>query len=1180
MDVPSTSKKRKSDEIIQNAFDKKPKLDLDIAINLATAMHNTEKFVEEEKKTMKSRIDLDLAIENYKKKKAEAKRLVEEAKRAKQLELERVKEQKKIDDFKKLHLSSNYINKKYWKNAITGIFENINRRRVDVYFDETKLDNMFKVTMHFIHPEIEIDSSQFVQHIVRLFEGRSDIAAVLNFTYVDSSGAEITRRRTARDMDNFIDFWEEHEQGLLYDGETESGISWSFVTKISMLFVKTVKMSGASAAINVFKNTVKIYTKYECCSMVLGIMKLHDKKHPNCKETNLGKCISKINNTNSQKVSLKMLKKEQCYEKITNMNEVIERMDNPLTIYKFDKDYNFVNKSVLNVRGLTNTLNAYCLAQVDLNHIELISNSATFSKNNLHIHSRQKSCKICKAHMRKGNKFDVCKSCTMTDNLNIGLELKDKSIRSQNPGSIDKWQKDINNTRERIIGVIDIETIKDGFCRTQMVTIAWAVIDLLNHKVLKAKSFNIQNTEDATNAIDELNVTCRGIKNRLCHKEYKGVKPVRPDKCESCKVKVGDKIVDEDFHLSSRLVYHHNHWTGEGIGWYCYKCNRRELKTYNTCVYSFNGKNFDNTLLASLAVDNENFRPQSSVISGAKYRTLQYGFLAFKDIMEMMNPCTLDQAASKVECREIANSIITVNNKWNMKATFGKYRSVEDFNAAIFTEDMDNDKSMQKYYGNKLSEVYKDYCLADVAITAEVCAHHIDYLYNVTNIDATSMISIPQLGMNYFRKTVDNEFCRYRPINNAPAIYWKYQDNIRGGIVQVNKRIHKCKPDREIKFLDVNNLYGAAMLEDYPTGVGDNEMSFYLVNVKTPIEVKAKYRYQCLPATCKKLKHDLSEFETERAKHLTGYKMTRPCSKLCSTFEDLNDIIIWEPMYKYWISIGLDVEILDECKVKCGPLFKEYIVSNTRQRDLYRNHDSNKSTVHKLLCNSLYGKMLEDTSKRNGIMRFMMNETLNDSFNSWKTKNKNVTDMIELKKHILLTYNDDVPKANKNPWIGVAILDNSKLIMYKLLDEMFEQCPSIEFLYMDTDSFIVDVPKGFQFEKIMNSKTIGMLKDEMPNTQLREFRGIKPKQYCLVNEKNEIVVKKAKGVRSDTLTDDLFKIDYNDYQLKYLNFIRKRSSKEGTLDFFETKKLFSSSLDDKRNWLSINNSLPWDNKSD
>ena len=146
---------------------------------------------------------------------------------------------------------------------------------------------------------------------------------------------------------------------------------------------------------------------------------------------------------------------------------------------------------------------------------------------------------------------------------------------------------------------------------------------------------------------------------------------------------------------------------------------------------------------------------------------------------------------------------------------------------------------------------------------------------------------------------------------------------------------------------------------------------------------------------------------------------------------------------------------------------------------------------------------------------------------------------------------------NKPLYLGQAILDYSKMLMYQFWNDYLQRMykDKIELCYMDTDSFIIyvetedfykdisnDVNKRFDtsnyskdidrpLEKDQNKNVIGKFKDELGGLIMSEFCAHRAKAYAfLIDEFNDIgckeggtVNKMAKGTKKmcDTKPDHL-----------------------------------------------------------
>ena len=222
-----------------------------------------------------------------------------------------------------------------------------------------------------------------------------------------------------------------------------------------------------------------------------------------------------------------------------------------------------------------------------------------------------------------------------------------------------------------------------------------------------------------------------------------------------------------------------------------------------------------------------------------------------------------------------------------------------------------------------------------------------------------------------------------------------------------------------------------------------------------------------------------------------------------------------------------------------------------------------KKNLHKLLANSIYVKFVETGLKR---MKVKFATTWNEREAIIQKHGYNIIagTTMNFKNLIGIKLNTPVRKVEKPFFIGFAILDMFKHIIYdfyyNLLKTSFD---NVELLGQDTDSLIVQLSdkgnivhkmcemyKSFDFSELdntsyfygqfvnnyeqevdkgkfsslssflnFNKKLPGpIFKDEHNGHRITEFVGLRPKMYCLVDEKN-IVHNAAKGVPRNVVID-------------------------------------------------------------
>ena len=126
---------------------------------------------------------------------------------------------------------------------------------------------------------------------------------------------------------------------------------------------------------------------------------------------------------------------------------------------------------------------------------------------------------------------------------------------------------------------------------------------------------------------------------------------------------------------------------------------------------------------------------------------------------------------------------------------------------------------------------------------------------------------------------------------------------------------------------------------------------------------------------------------------------------------------------------------------------------------------------------------------------------------------------------------------NKSVYLGQAILDLSKIIMYEFhYDYMVPKYgEKLDLCYMDTDSLIYNIETGYFYKDIandvkerfdtsgylsnrplpigLNKKVIGLMKDEPGGEIMEEFVTLRPKMYSYRTSSKES--KMCKGIKRE-----------------------------------------------------------------
>ena len=257
---------------------------------------------------------------------------------------------------------------------------------------------------------------------------------------------------------------------------------------------------------------------------------------------------------------------------------------------------------------------------------------------------------------------------------------------------------------------------------------------------------------------------------------------------------------------------------------------------------------------------------------------------------------------------------------------------------------------------------------------------------------------------------------------------------------------------------------------------------------------------------------------------------------------------------------------------------------NTELRKLAKN-DFEKDFV-KLMNNAVFGKTMENIRKHRDIKLVTTD----------KRRNKLVS---EPNYHMINYISEDLSiiemnktkvKMNKPIYLGLSILEISKLLMYEFWYDYMKSKygNNVKLCYMDTDSLIMniktedfykdianDVEKRFDTSNYevdrplstgKNKKVIGLMKDELGGKIITEFVTLRPKTYSYLTDdcKED---KKAKGTKKCVIKRMIKFNDYENCLLKDEVILKSQQrfiSKKHDVYTENINKIALSNNDDKR----------------
>ena len=169
--------------------------------------------------------------------------------------------------------------------------------------------------------------------------------------------------------------------------------------------------------------------------------------------------------------------------------------------------------------------------------------------------------------------------------------------------------------------------------------------------------------------------------------------------------------------------------------------------------------------------------------------------------------------------------------------------------------------------------------------------------------------------------------------------------------------------------------------------------------------------------------------------------------KLCLSFLPKKQYICHYRNLKLYLEKGLKIsKVRRVLTFKQSPWLKPYIDLNTKLRQAADNKF--EESFAKLMNNSFFGKTCEDVRKYKDVKIAMTDERVRKliakpNSKQFKIYHENLA-AIQLKRNVVT--------LNKPRYIGMCILDISKIIMYKFhYDFIMPKSPQTKLLFTDTD---------------------------------------------------------------------------------------------------------------------------------
>ena len=354
----------------------------------------------------------------------------------------------------------------------------------------------------------------------------------------------------------------------------------------------------------------------------------------------------------------------------------------------------------------------------------------------------------------------------------------------------------------------------------------------------------------------------------------------------------------------------------------------------------------------------------------------------------------------------------------------------------------------------------------------------------------------------------------------------------------------KSKESSYIQYLDANNLHGRALSQKLPINnfkwvedvsrineefiknYNENNSKRYILKVDVKYPKKLHDIHSDLPFLPKRIKID-------------------KCKKLACDLQNKKKYVVHIKSLKQALNNGLKLKRVHRIiEFSQKAWLKPYIDMNTELRKLAK--DDFEKDLFKLMNNSVFPKTMENIRKHRDIKLVTIDKKRNKlvSEPNYHTINYISEDLSIIEMHKTRV------KMNKPMYLGLSILDISKILMYEFwYDYMKPKYGNrVKLCYMDTDNFImsiktndfykdisIDIDKRFDTSNYeinrplptgKNKKVIGLMKDELGGKIITEFVTMRPKTYFYSTDDGK-EDKKAKGTKKCVIER---MIKFNDYK--------------------------------------------------
>ena len=386
------------------------------------------------------------------------------------------------------------------------------------------------------------------------------------------------------------------------------------------------------------------------------------------------------------------------------------------------------------------------------------------------------------------------------------------------------------------------------------------------------------------------------------------------------------------------------------------------------------------------------------------------------------------------------------------------------------------------------------------------------------------------------------------------------EEEIRGGIFPAihrhakanNKYIKNYNQNKKssyIQYLDADNLYGWAMSQNLPKN------GFKWINDVTEIDEEFIKNYDedsdkgYILEVDVKYPRKLHDLHSDLP-YLPKRMKTDKWKKLVCNLRNKKKYVVHIRSLKQALNQGLKLKKVHRIiEFNQEEWLEPYIDMNTELRKIAKNNF--EKDLFKLMNNAVFGKTMKNVRKQRDIKLVTTD----------KKRSKLVSEpnyhMINCISEILsiIEMGRTKVKMNKSIYLGLSILEISKLLMYEFCYDYMKPKygESVKLCYMDTDSFIMNTKTKYFYKDVINDvekrfgtsnyecdrplptgnnkNVIGLMEDQLGGRVITEFVALRPKTYSYLTDDCR-ADKKAKQTKECVIK---IMIIFNDYKNCLLN---------------------------------------------